>query len=145
MLDVVRSSYYKWREGREARAERERADQALAERIRAVHDESDRAYGAPRVTAELRDEHGMRINEKKVARVMRKFHIVGIHLRRSEIGQDASARASPSWPISLTRAVAPGGPPASNAGPFKNSPSPRRPSTGPWRRHGHRSNSASHA
>ncbi|MFD0035999.1 IS3 family transposase [Streptomyces sp. NPDC127172] len=82
VLGVVRSSYYKWREGREARAERERADQALAERIRAVHDESDRAYGAPRVTAELRDELGMQINEKKVARVMRKFHIVGIHLRK---------------------------------------------------------------
>jgi transposase InsO family protein len=34
------------------------------------------------VTAELRDEYGIEINEKKVARVMRKFDIVGVHLRK---------------------------------------------------------------
>ncbi|MGW1047516.1 IS3 family transposase, partial [Streptomyces sp. NPDC002547] len=82
VLDVVRSGFYKWRRGREARAERERADQALAEKIKAVHAESDGTYGSPRVTAELRDAAGMRINEKKVARVMRKFSIVGVHLRK---------------------------------------------------------------
>lgn len=78
----MRSGFYKWRRGREARAERERADQALAEKIKAVHAESDGTYGSPRVTAELRDAAGMRINEKKVARVMRKFNIVGVHLRK---------------------------------------------------------------
>jgi transposase InsO family protein len=81
VLGVNRSSYYKWREGAEARAARERADEQLAARIRAVHGESDGAYGSPRVTAELR-AGGMAVNEKKVARVMRKFSITGIRLRR---------------------------------------------------------------
>ncbi|MGI5255558.1 IS3 family transposase [Actinacidiphila glaucinigra] len=82
VLDVHRSSYYKWRHGRGARAAREREDEALAEKITTIHAESDQAYGAPRITAELRDTHGMEINEKKVARVMRKFRIIGTHLRK---------------------------------------------------------------
>ncbi|MFB7226043.1 IS3 family transposase [Streptomyces sp. NPDC056227] len=82
VLDVLRSSFYKWRVGREARAAREREDALLAEKIHAIHAESDRTYGSPRVTAELRDAEGMEINEKKVARIMRKFAIVGVHLRR---------------------------------------------------------------
>jgi transposase InsO family protein len=82
VLDVVRSSYYKWRASREARARREHDDLTLAEQIRAVHTESEGTYGAPRITAELRDAHGMLINEKRVARVMRKFHIAGLRLRK---------------------------------------------------------------
>jgi transposase InsO family protein len=81
VLGVNRSSYYTWLDGAEARAARERADQALAARIRAVHAEADGAYGSPRVTAELR-ETGTLVNEKKVARVMRKFSIAGIRLRK---------------------------------------------------------------
>jgi transposase InsO family protein len=81
VLGVNRSSYYKWRAGAEARAAREQADVRLAARIRAVHSDSGGAYGSPRVTAELR-EAGTVINEKKVARVMRKFAIAGIRLRK---------------------------------------------------------------
>jgi transposase InsO family protein len=81
VLGVNRSSYYKWLDSAEARAARERADRELAGRIRAVHGESDGAYGSPRITAELRG-NGLVVNEKKVARVMRKFEIAGIRLRR---------------------------------------------------------------
>jgi len=81
VLGVNRSSYYTWQGGAEARVAREQADQALAKQIRAVHAEADGAYGSPRVTAELR-EAGMVVNEKKVARVMRKFSIAGIRLRK---------------------------------------------------------------
>jgi transposase InsO family protein len=81
VLGVNRSSYYKWLDSAEARAAREQADLDLAGRIRAVHAEADGAYGSPRITAELR-EAGIRVNEKKVARVMRKFEITGIRLRR---------------------------------------------------------------
>ncbi|MFR9795405.1 IS3 family transposase [Streptomyces sp. MS06] len=55
VLEVNRSSYCKWLAGREARSARQRADQRLAARIRAVHAESGGAYGSPRVTAELRE------------------------------------------------------------------------------------------
>ncbi|GAA4511526.1 hypothetical protein GCM10023096_18210 [Nonomuraea ferruginea] len=47
----------------------------------AVHGEFDGAYGSPRVTAELRAQ-GRRVNHKRVARVMRCFGIVGLHLRK---------------------------------------------------------------
>ncbi|MEV6289412.1 IS3 family transposase [Streptomyces sp. NPDC051896] len=81
VLDLNRSSYYKWRAGRQARAARLREDRLLAARIREVHGESGGAYGSPRVIAELR-EKGLRVNEKRIARVMRTFSITGIRLRR---------------------------------------------------------------
>jgi len=81
VLDVNRSSYYKWLDGADARVVRRREDQVLAEQIRRIHTDSGGAYGSPRVTAELR-ETGVRVNHKRVARVMRTHHIVGIRLRR---------------------------------------------------------------
>jgi transposase InsO family protein len=81
VLQVSRSGYYRWRDGRAARAERRTADEALAERIRAIHATHDGTYGSPRVVAELRDA-GRRVNHKRVERVMRVFGIVGVHLRR---------------------------------------------------------------
>lgn len=65
--------------GAEARVGQARVDTGLAERIIEIHQESDGTYGAPRVTAELRDG-GERVNHKRVVRVMRKFGIVGFHL-----------------------------------------------------------------
>ncbi|MGX1915083.1 IS3 family transposase [Streptomyces phaeochromogenes] len=81
VLDVNRSSYYKWLAGAQARAARQHQDRVLAQEIRQVHGESGGAYGSPRVTAELR-EKGRRVNEKRVARIMRTFSITGIRLRR---------------------------------------------------------------
>ena len=57
-VQVARSSFYAWVEAAPARAERAAADAELAERIRTVQDPKqggDKAYGAPRVTAELND------------------------------------------------------------------------------------------
>ncbi|WP_370093214.1 IS3 family transposase [Streptacidiphilus sp. MAP12-20] len=81
VLDVNRSSYYKWLAGADAREARRRQDRVLAEEIRRIHAGSGGAYGSPRVTAELRDT-GERVNHKRVARVMRTHSIVGIRLRR---------------------------------------------------------------
>lgn len=81
VLEVARSSFYKWRSGHGSRAARERADAALAEQVQAIHTEWDGTWGRPRITAELR-EAGMEINHKRVGRVMRKFSIAGLRLRR---------------------------------------------------------------
>jgi transposase InsO family protein len=81
MLQVSRSGFYRWLAGADARAGRVRADAELAERISEIHRESDGTDGVPRVTAELKDT-GRRVNHKRVERVMRKFHIVGLHLRK---------------------------------------------------------------
>jgi transposase InsO family protein len=81
VLQVSRSGYYRWRETRQARAARRRADEALAEQIRRIHAEFDGTYGSPRITAEL-GEAGPRVNHKRIERVMRAFGIVGVHLRK---------------------------------------------------------------
>lgn len=83
IVEVNRSSFYAWDEAAQKRAERAAADEQLADRIRAVH-AADKAYGAPRVTAELNDgvPPDKRINHKRVARVMAERGIAGIRLRR---------------------------------------------------------------
>jgi transposase InsO family protein len=86
LLDVHRWAFYAWQTVAAARADRVAADAELAERIRAVHAEhrANRAYGAPRITAELNDgaPPGERVNHKLVAPVMATHGIAGIRLRR---------------------------------------------------------------
>ncbi|GAA4210795.1 hypothetical protein GCM10022252_79060 [Streptosporangium oxazolinicum] len=81
VLKVSRSGFYRWCKAAPAQAERAAADAALAAEIRRIHDEFDGTYGSPRVTAELR-ARGRQVNHKRVARVMRRCGIVGLHLRK---------------------------------------------------------------
>ena len=86
-VEVSRSSFYAWERAAPGRAERAARDTALAEQIKSVQDPNrggDRAYGAPRVTAELNDGvvPAERVNHKRVARVMRTHHLPGLRLRR---------------------------------------------------------------
>lgn len=83
VMSIARSSFYAWLAGADGRAARKAADEALAERIRVVHDD-DNTYGAPRITAELNDgvPEDDRVNRKRVARVMRAAGIVGYRRRR---------------------------------------------------------------
>ncbi|WP_375371987.1 IS3 family transposase [Salinispora sp. H7-4] len=95
IVGVPRSSYYHWRSATAGRAARQAADAALADRIRAVHAEHDGTYGAPRITAELRDA-GLAVNRKRVARVMRRFGVRGLRLRRrlrTTVPDPAAAKA----------------------------------------------------
>lgn len=81
ILGVSRSGYYRWQAGAPARLERERADRELGDRIRVLHADSDGTYGRPRITAALR-RSGQVVNHKRVSRVMARFKIAGVHLRR---------------------------------------------------------------
>ncbi|NCL75779.1 hypothetical protein AIIKEEIJ_03249 [Rhodococcus sp. YH1] len=82
ILEVSRSGFYRWRAAAAARAERARADEELAVRIRGIHADSDGTYGSPRVTAELHAD-GVVVNHKRVERLMREHGIVGVHLRKT--------------------------------------------------------------
>jgi transposase InsO family protein len=87
IVEVARSSFYAWIASAPTRAARADADLALAAKIRALQDPTlggDRAYGAPRITADLNDGVGgsERVNRKRVARVMREHQLAGIRLRR---------------------------------------------------------------
>ncbi|MET8038950.1 IS3 family transposase [Streptomyces sp. NPDC005345] len=96
ILGVARSSFYYWRRTAVDRAARQVADARLAARIRVVHQESDGTYGAPRITAELREENGVAVNHKRVARIMRASGIAGVRLRRrhrTTVCEPAAAKA----------------------------------------------------
>jgi transposase InsO family protein len=81
-LGVSRSGYYAWLDRPES--ERTRENDMLLERIRSIHEKSDRTYGSPRVTAELRAE-GFNVNEKRVARLMHKNKIASESVKKFKI------------------------------------------------------------
>src|SRR5215218_1652950 len=94
-MGVARSSFYYWRSTAADRAARDAADLKLAGQIKTVHAAFDGTYGAPRITAELHD-NGHRVNHKRVARVMRRFGVQGLRLRRrhrTTIADPAAAKA----------------------------------------------------
>lgn len=87
VIEIARSSFYAWLAAASGRQARETADAVLAERIKPLQDPTqggDRAYGAPRITADLNEGAApeQRVNHKRVARVMAKYSLAGIRLRR---------------------------------------------------------------
>ena len=87
VIEIARSSFYAWLAAAPGRAARAADDARLAARIRVLQDPAqggDRAYGAPRITADLNDgvPAAGRVNHKRVARVMREHALAGIRLRR---------------------------------------------------------------
>jgi transposase InsO family protein len=94
-VGVARSSFYYWRSTAADRAARDAADLKLVGQIKTVHAAFDGTYGAPRITAELQG-NGHRVNHKRVARVMRRFGVQGLRLRRrhrTTIADPAAAKA----------------------------------------------------
>ena len=79
LLTVSRSAYYQHARGQ--RSARQRVDEQLTGRIIAVHEESKRTYGAPRIHADLADA-GLRHGRKRVARLMRAAGVRGKSPRR---------------------------------------------------------------
>jgi putative transposase len=79
LLGVSESGYWAW--CKRAPSDRALYDAWLTERIRAVHAASKGRYGSPRVHAMLRRE-GIRVGEKRVARLMRAVGLQGAFRRR---------------------------------------------------------------
>jgi len=80
MLEVSASGFHAWR--RRAPSDRQLSDAWLLERIRQIHGENRRVYGAPRVHAELRMAHGIRVGRKRVERLMRQDGLSGLIPKR---------------------------------------------------------------
>jgi putative transposase len=74
VLSVSVSGYYRWRQRRPSRRQRE--DEDLTQTIRRLHGESHQRYGSPRIHAELRAQ-GIHCGEKRVARLMRQEGLQG--------------------------------------------------------------------
>jgi transposase InsO family protein len=109
VLQVRRPGFYEWLAAAPARAERVAEEDRLATEIAQVHAEHRGAYGCPRVTVELR-RRGLRVNHKRVERVMRERRIVGItrRRRRSLTRQDTAAAPAPDLLERDFTAAAPG-------------------------------------
>jgi transposase InsO family protein len=109
VLAIRRQGYYEWLDAAEARAERQRAEDALAAEITAIHAAHRQAYGSKRVTVELH-RRGRPVNRKRVERIMRERGVVGLtrRRRRSLTKQDTSAPPAPDLIGRDFTAAAPG-------------------------------------
>jgi transposase InsO family protein len=105
-LQVSRAGFYAW--AARPVAARRAPDRRLGVEIAAIHAESRRCYGSPRVHAELR-ARGHRTSRKRVARLMRHHGLVARRRRRYRVTTDA-AHAHPVAANRLARQFAPGQP-----------------------------------
>jgi putative transposase len=80
VVGVTRQGFYAWK--RREPCARALADRELGEWIRRVHEQTEGIYGAPRIHAELRLEHGVRVGRKRVARLMRQLGLRGADGKR---------------------------------------------------------------
>ena len=94
VLGVSPSGYYAW--CKRAPSTHSQADIVLGDRIEAYRRRSRSTYGRPRIQADLRDE-GLRVSDKRVARIMRERQIHGASRRKGfkTTVQDRSACAAP--------------------------------------------------
>ncbi len=74
---LSRSNYY-YVQGHD---DKDRKNQKIMKRIKEVYEEHKHRYGYRRITAQLQRE-GLKINHKKVKRLMTKMHLYGIAIRR---------------------------------------------------------------
>ncbi len=88
-MKVSESGFYAWRTRPEA--ERVSKDIALATHIRAIHTRSRRTYGRPRIHAELQSI-GLKVAQKRVARLMRSMGLFGRMKRKFKATTDSAHR-----------------------------------------------------
>ena len=88
-MEVSASGYHEWKS--RPPSARAIADEALADQIREAWSCSRQTYGVRRVHAELRLGMGVRVGRKRVARLMRREGIAGVHRRRFRKGKPAVA------------------------------------------------------
>jgi putative transposase len=80
VFGVNRTAFHNWE--RRVPSDRALQDAWLTEKIKQIHAASRGVYGAPRIHAELRMEHGTRVGRKRVARLMKTAGIAGVRPRK---------------------------------------------------------------
>jgi putative transposase len=79
-LGVSSAGYYAWKQ--RPPSQRSLTDARISTLIHQIHAGSRGTYGAPRIHAELADEHSVRCGRKRVARLMRRAQLRGVCRRR---------------------------------------------------------------
>jgi putative transposase len=92
-LGVSRSGFYA-HHSRPPSA-RQVADDALADRIAAVHKASKETYGAPRIHAELAED-GINVGRKRIERLMKAKGLRGVSRRKFVVTTERDPRARPA-------------------------------------------------
>ena len=80
VFGVNRTAFHNWE--RRAPSDRALEDAWLTEKIKQIHAANRGVYGAPRIHAELRLGHGIRVGRKRVARLMKAAGIAGVRPRK---------------------------------------------------------------
>jgi putative transposase len=101
VLKVTRQGYYAWK--RREPSARSRRDAELKAAILELFEQSRDTYGAPRISARLRIDHGIRIGQKRTARLMRELGIRGAGRGRRGVRTTVSDRRLPAAPDHLGR------------------------------------------
>lgn len=99
-LGVTRSGFYDWQ--RQPLSDRALADWLLTEQIRGIFAESEQTSGSPRVFKELKLGRGIRVGEKRVARLMRQAGLVAVNSRKRR-GSTTRAKEHPLAPDLVDR------------------------------------------
>ena len=89
-LGVNRTGFHDWQ--RRAPSDRELGDAWLTEQIKQIHADSDGTYGARRIHAELRLEHGIGVGRKRVERLMKAAGISGLSAAQAAAHDCQAAR-----------------------------------------------------
>jgi putative transposase len=109
VLGVTRAGYYAWKRRRPSKRRRE--DERLARLITSIFEQSHETYGAPRIQAELADEHGLKVGKKRVARLMRELGIEGVSRRgKRRYKTTIPAKEAPAAPDLVRRSFQAAGP-----------------------------------
>ena len=80
VFGVSRTGFHNWE--RRAPSDRALTDAWLIDKIRQIHEQTRGVYGASRIHAELRLEHGIHVGRKRVARLMKAAAIAGVRPRK---------------------------------------------------------------
>ncbi len=79
LVELPRATYYRWAGG--GPSDRLVDDAYLASEIVDIYRQSRSTYGSPRIWGQLR-RRGVRVGEKRVARIMAELGLVGAHSRK---------------------------------------------------------------
>ena len=101
VLGVTRAGYYAWR--RRGPSLRSLGDAELARLIVTIYDGSLQTYGAPRVQLDLREDHGVRVGRKRVARLMRELELQGVSRRGKKPRTTVADEKAPPVPDLVER------------------------------------------
>jgi putative transposase len=82
VVGVSQNTWYRWQSGSKRRLERDQRNAELTDLIRRIWLDSGKNYGMPKIWMELREEHGVLVSRKKVARLMREADIHSVSHRK---------------------------------------------------------------